>query len=83
MPHVHKNLPAMLTQRLQPSLHRWSNDTIFAVDAMKAVTGWAPKHTFESAVEDTYRWWSTTDQSEVEHDYTFEDEILDLVRSEA
>lgn len=80
MPHMHKMPIASLTQRLQPSIHRWDVDCVFSVDAMKAVTGWAPAHTFESLVEDTYRWWSSTDQSHVEHDYRFEDEILDLVR---
>ena len=80
MPHLHKLPIASLTQRLQPSIHRWDVDCVFSVEAMKEVTGWAPRHTFESAVEDTHRWWSTTDQSHVEHDYTFEDEILALVR---
>lgn len=81
MPHLHKTPLANLTQRLQPSLHRWDADVVFAVDAMKDTTGWAPRHTFDSAVEDTYRWWLGDDAAQsVEHDFTYEDEILDLVR---
>ena len=80
MPHMHKVPLASLTQRLQPSLHRWDADVVFSVDAMKEVTGWSPRHDFASMVADTHAWWMESDRSGIEHDFTFEDEILDLVR---
>lgn len=81
MPHLHKMPVASLTQRLQPSLHRWDADVVFSVDAMKHVTGWQPAHDFESLVADTHAWWRDADRAHVEHDFTFEDEILEHVRA--
>lgn len=79
-PHMHKGPLANLIQRLQPSIHRWDQDQIFTVDAMKQVTGWSPAHTFDQAVQDTYRWWFDAGLHEtVEQDFTYEDEILDLL----
>ncbi|NNE72569.1 MAG: NAD-dependent epimerase/dehydratase family protein [Acidimicrobiales bacterium] len=81
MPHIHKGPLANLIQRLQPSIHRWDSDTVFTVDAMKDVTGWTPQHTFDTAVADTYRWWSGTDlHRTVEQDYGYEDEIVAMIR---
>lgn len=80
-PHLHKLPVSSLTQRLQPSIHRWDSDSRFAVDSLKEVSGWAPKHTFEQAVADAYDWWRGTDLLDtVEQDWTFEDEILALIR---
>ena len=80
-PHVHKGPLADIIQRIQPSIHRWDTDVVFSVERLKKTTGWAPEHSFDSAVEATYRWWSSTDLHEtVEQDYTYEDEILELVR---
>lgn len=80
MPHLHKIPLASLTQRLQPSIHDWNSHCVFAVDAIKEMTGWAPAHTFDTAVADAYEWWRGTNLDQTtEHDWRFEDEILDLL----
>jgi len=82
MPHRHKFPLANIIQRLQPSIHRWSSDTVFSVDAMKALTGWTPEYTFDQAVEHSYQWWSGTDlHNTVVQDWIYEDEILAMVRA--
>ena len=82
MPHIHKGPLADLSQRIQSSIHRWDAEVVFSVDAMKATTGWTPQYNFETAVEHTYQWWSTTNlHEEVDQDYTYEDEILALIAS--
>ena len=79
-PHLHKIPLASLTQRLQPSIHDWNADCVFAVDAIKEMTGWSPAHTFDTAVADAYEWWKSTDLADTtEHDWRFEDEILELL----
>ena len=80
MRHIHKMPLGNLSQRLQVSLHRWDSPTIFSIDAMKATTGWAPQHTFDSTVEATYEWWRGTElHATTTQDYTYEDEILALL----
>lgn len=82
LPHRHKFALANLVQRLAPAIHRWDSDTVFSVDAMKALTGWAPQFTFEQAVEHSYQWWSATDLHDtVIQDWTYEDEILALIQN--
>ena len=79
LPHLAKFQMATLVQRLQPNLHRWNNDTVFGIDALKAATGWTPAHTFEEAMAETYEWWlQTPSANEIEHDFAWEDEILAL-----
>ncbi len=80
LPHLAKFQIATLVQRLQPNLHRWDHHTVFGVDALKEATGWAPAHTFEQAMEETYNWWINTPAvHDIEHDFAWEDEILGLL----
>ncbi len=81
IPHAHKFALANIIQRLQPNVHRWDTDVVFSVDALKEVTGWAPKFTFDQAVEQTYDWWRNSEYPDtVEQDFGFEDEILAMIR---
>ena len=80
-PHAHRFQLGNITQRLQPNLHRWDTDVVFSVEALKAVTGWAPRFDFDGAVEDTYRWWIGSGMAdERDYDFGWEDEILARVR---
>jgi nucleoside-diphosphate-sugar epimerase len=78
-PHAVKFQLANIVQRLQPNLHRWDRDTVTSVDSLKEVTDWEPRFDFDAAVEATYEWWQGAPESEVEHDFGWEDEILAML----
>lgn len=71
-----------IIQRLNPQLHRWNKNVYFSIDRMREDFGFTPKYTFRSAVEQTYDWYlrEGRDKSNV-YDWSFEDQLLDKVRS--
>ena len=74
------NIMSMLIQRLAPNIHRWDSDVVFTVDRLKDDLGWAPQHTMESMVADTFRWWTDAGlQQTQDHNWQLEDQILALL----
>lgn len=71
---------SQLVQHLAPNIHHWNRSTIFSIDRLRADIGWTPEHTFSSMVDDTVRWWSDAGLADAPVDWTFEDEILGLIR---
>jgi nucleoside-diphosphate-sugar epimerase len=67
---------SQLVQHLAPNIHHWDRSTVFSIDRLRQDIGWEPEHTFSSMVEDTFRWWSTTDHPTQPHDWTFENNLL-------
>ncbi len=69
---------AQLVQHLAPNLHHWNRNTVFSIDRLRADVSWEPGHTFESMVEDTYRWYHDAGLATADDvDWAFEDSILD------
>jgi len=67
---------SQLVQHLAPNIHHWNRSTVFSIDRLRTDIGWEPAHTFESMVDDTFRWWQTTDLPTQPKDWSFEDNIL-------
>jgi dTDP-D-glucose 4,6-dehydratase len=69
-------------QRIAPNIHGWNNSVWFSIDQLKRDTGWAPEFTFESAVEQTWKWMVETglDQSR-SFDFDFEDDLIARLRA--
>jgi dTDP-glucose 4,6-dehydratase len=67
-----------LVQQLAPSIWWWNQSTVFSIERLKADIGWAPQHTFASAVEHTYDWFvgAGLDAEGASVDWTFEDQVL-------
>jgi nucleoside-diphosphate-sugar epimerase len=72
-----------LVQQLAPSIWWWNQSTVFSIDRLKADIGWAPQHTFASAVEHTYDWFTRTGlhTTGASVDWTFEDQVLAFLNS--
>ena len=69
-----------LIQRLNPQLHHWNHNTVFAIDAMREDFGFTPDYTFESSVEQTYDWFRGEGLDKVrEFDFGWEDTLMDMV----
>jgi nucleoside-diphosphate-sugar epimerase len=70
-----------LVQRLNPQLHGWNHNTVFAIDELRKDTGWEPAFTFETAVDHTYEWFRREGLDKVrQYDWTWEDQILEMIR---
>ncbi len=70
-----------LVQRLNPQLHGWKHNTVFAIDRMQEDFGFTPEFTFQSAVEHTYDWFRREGlEKERQYDWSWEDQMLDMVR---
>ena len=71
---------AQLVQHLAPNLHHWNRSTIFSIERLRADAGWEPEHTFESMVDDTYRWYRDAGLGTTQDvDWTFENAIVKLL----
>jgi nucleoside-diphosphate-sugar epimerase len=70
---------SQLVQHLAPNIHHWNRSTVFSIDRLRADIGWEPEHTFASMVDDTYRWWHDAGLADEPHDWTFEDNLLDVI----
>ncbi len=70
---------AQLVQHLAPNIHHWNRSTIFSIDRLRNDIGWEPEHTFASMAEDTFRWWQGSGLAETPADWTFEDNIIELL----
>ncbi len=70
-----------LMQRIAPHIHGWNSNVWFSIDQLKRDTGWAPEFTFESAVEQTWKWMREEglDQSR-SFDFDFEDDLIARIR---
>lgn len=70
-----------LIQRLNPQLHHWNHNTVFAIDAMREDFGFEPDYTFDSAVEQTFDWFKREGLDKVrEYDFGWEDTIIQMIR---
>jgi nucleoside-diphosphate-sugar epimerase len=70
---------SQLVQHLAPNIHRWNQSTVFSIDRLRADVGWEPEHTFASMVDDTFRWWHDSGLAEQPHDWSFEDNLLEVL----
>lgn len=70
---------SQLVQHLAPNIHRWNQSTVFSIDRLRADVGWEQQHTFASMVDDTYRWWHDAGLVDRPHDWSFEDNLLDVI----
>jgi dTDP-D-glucose 4,6-dehydratase len=75
---------ATLVEKAQPNLHRWNQSLVLSPDKLARDVGWRPRHTFRQAVEQTFEWFRQQQQhgERTEFDFSFEDSILDLLRSQ-
>jgi nucleoside-diphosphate-sugar epimerase len=72
---------SMLVQQIAPNIHHWNRSALFSIDKLRRHTGWEPEMTFESAVEQTWRWYRAEGLPETQRfDFGFEDELIRLVR---
>jgi nucleoside-diphosphate-sugar epimerase len=70
-----------LLQRLNAQLHRWNQNTVFSIDALRNDIGWEPDYTFVTAVEQTYDWFRREGlDKERNFDFGWEDNILEMIR---
>jgi len=70
----------MLIQKIAPNIFRWNQSAVFGIDRLRRDVGWEPEYTFPSMVEQTYEWFMREGLDKVRtYDFTFEDQILDLV----
>lgn len=70
---------SQLVQHLAPNIHHWNQSTVFSIDRLRADIGWQPEHTVESMAEDTFRWWHDSGRADAAVDWSFEDDIIELV----
>ena len=71
-----------LVQRLNPQLHHWNHNTVFAIDRMREDFGFVPDYTFETAVEQTYDWFMSQGLDKVrQYDFGWEDTLIEAIRS--
>ena len=75
-------LAQSLIQRLNPQLHHWNHNTVFAIDRMRDDFGFVPDYTFQSAVEQTYDWFMSQGLDKVrQYDFGWEDTLIEAIRS--
>ena len=66
-----------LIQRLAPYIHRWDESTVFGMSKLRNHIGYEPEYTFESAVEQTYEWFTSQGlDKQREYDFSSEDELI-------
>ncbi len=71
---------AQLVQHLAPNIHWWNRSTVFGIDRLRSDIGWEPQHDLRSMTEHTYSWFCSQGlNTTATYDWTFEDELLDLV----
>ena len=74
-------LAQSLIQRLNPQLHHWNHNTVFAIDRMREDFGFTPDYTFESAVEHTFQWFMREGLDKVRsYDFGWEDALIQRIR---
>jgi nucleoside-diphosphate-sugar epimerase len=74
-------LAQSLIQRLNPQLHHWNHNTVFAIDRLREDIGFVPDYTFPSAVEQTYEWFKREGLDKVrEFDFGWEDVLIERIR---
>jgi nucleoside-diphosphate-sugar epimerase len=77
-------LLSMLVQRIAPHLHRWNRNVVFGIDRLRQDVGWEPEYRFPAAVAQTFEWFQSERLAEkAAFDFSFEDEILRLVKERA
>jgi nucleoside-diphosphate-sugar epimerase len=82
-PQTQSNMRFMngLLQRLNAQLHRWNQNTVFSIDALRKDIGWEPDYTFVTAVEQTYDWFRREGlEKERNFDFGWEDNVLEMIR---
>src|SRR5262245_18441826 len=77
-------LLCMLVQRIAPHLHRWNRNVVFGIERLRQDVGFEPAARFPGAVVETYDWFRSARIAETtSFDFSYEDEILRLVREGA
>jgi len=77
-------LLSMLVQRIAPHLHRWNRSVVFGIDRLRRDVGFEPEVRFPAAVAQTFEWFERERVAEKHaFDFSFEDEILRLVKERA
>jgi nucleoside-diphosphate-sugar epimerase len=77
-------LLSMLVQRIAPHLHRWNQSVVFGVEGLRRDVGWEPEYRFPAAVAQTFEWFESERLAgKLAFDFSFEDEILRLVKERA
>jgi hypothetical protein len=77
-------LLSMLVQRIAPHLHRWNRSVVFGIDRLRQDVGFEPAYRFPGAVAQTFEWFQAERVAEkLSFDFSFEDEILRLVKERA
>ncbi len=74
-------LLSMLVQRIAPHIHRWNANVVFGVERLRQDVGFEPEVRFPAAVAQTFDWFQSEGIAEQQSfDFSFEDELLRLVR---
>src|SRR5262249_20060847 len=74
-------LLSMLVQRIAPHIHRWNDNVLFGVERLRQDVGFEREVRFPAAVAQTFEWFQSERVAEKQSfDFSFEDEILRLVR---
>ena len=69
-------------QRIAPNIHGWNNSVWFSIDQLKRDVDWTPEFTFESGVEQTWKWMREEGLVESRSfDFSFEDDLIARIRS--
>ena len=77
-------LLSMLVQRIAPHLHRWNRSVVFGIERLRQDVGFEPEVRFPAAVAETFEWFERERVAEkLAFDFSFEDEILRLVKERA
>lgn len=78
---INRFMLSMLVQQIAPHIHHWDRSALFSVDKLRRHCGWEPELSFSRAVERTWEWYLSEGLPDSQHfDFSFEDELIDLVR---
>ena len=78
---INRFMLSMLVQQIAPHIHHWDRSALFSVDKLRRHCGWEPQLTFPRSVERTWDWYQSEGLHETQNfDFSFEDELIRLVR---
>lgn len=70
-------------QRIAPNIHGWNNNVGFSIAQLERDIGWTPEFTFESAVEQTWKWMRESGLGKSRSfDFKYEDDLIARIRGE-
>jgi len=81
---INRFMLSMLVQQIAPHIHHWDRSALFSIDKLRRHTGWEPELTFTRSVERTWDWYQREGLPESQSfDFSFEDELVRLVREQS